>query len=183
MKRLIPFIMILLFSIPSYLDLPLSYENLYARFKNQYSQLSNDVFEVTYRVCISKQRDIGVMLALFYAESRFDKNAHSWADARGLGQNMPYWYAGDVTDLYDPLINVCTTWHIIDTYMKRGNDNLFKLIKSYERGPNSKVIKFSYMMDILENIAKTYPDMKLVDLLKYNHQQFMYDKPTIIGRL
>jgi hypothetical protein len=122
-----------------------------ARYSCKYSKIYN--------------KDVDILLAIMYVESRFDPRAMSYAGAQGLMQLMPNWVKvfGIKESLFDVDTNIKYGTQVLSTY-----DAMYKnrhtSLAAYNKGPgvvdwelikNKKVVS-----EYADNVLKAYSKLK-----------------------
>ena len=90
--------------------------------------------------------DQNLVLAIIRAESGYDRNAHSWADAYGLMQLIPR-TANEMAkelaltldipeNLFDPETNINLGTHYLNKLLRRFDNRIIYALAAYNAGPH-----------------------------------------------
>jgi len=148
--------------VPTLLRVSPEYETQFTQYKAQYPALTRPVFESVYDAANTNNVKTAVVLAVIEAESRFNPNARSYADARGLMQVMgKYWYHGNANDLYRARTNVMIGTRVLRQYLDMADGNIILALQHYNAGPKSTYFNGPYIVRIMNHVARSEPDTPL----------------------
>lgn len=159
------FLFIRMSVLPTFAFTDADFERRFREYREQYPNLTLDIYGVVYRASTVYDIDEKIILAFIDAESRFNPMALSPAGARGLMQVMPFWYGGDARDLHGPYLNIMTGSAILKRYLELAKGNLLLAAQYYNAGPNGKTFNGPYIIRIVENLARSSPDTPLKSLV------------------